>query len=241
MRKTLSILLIAILVMSLVTTNVFGVEAIEGTKIKMHDVYVTVPYDEGDIDVVYEVSDYEVIVTIKDAVTGKTLESHGEYIPTLQEMPDELLDELPIEIKNKALAARSNGEEVSPMAGGYFNKLIFERCEKEPVVARLYCDFEYFYESNHRNLISIIDTFWAEESSGSWEIENEYSNARIVDPINLVVYGVAGIVITTTKTTTGEFSIGFLESLGYSISHSSGSNYHARELIDDFSYSYSLY
>ena len=101
MRKQFSILLIVILVMSLVTANVFGVEAIEGTKIKMHDVYVTVPYDESDIDVVYEVSDYEVIVTVKDAVPGKTLESHGEYNPTLQEMPDELLDELPIEIKKQ--------------------------------------------------------------------------------------------------------------------------------------------
>lgn len=55
------------------------------------------------------------------------------------------------------------------------------------------------------------------------------------------IWGGANIVITTTKTTTGEFSIKLLEDLGFSVSHATGSTYYARSTINRFEYTYSLY
>lgn len=207
----------------------------------MYDIYVTVPYDENDIDVVYETSDVEVRAIINDANTGKTIEVHGEYIPSAEDLPDEILNELPADVKMRAIAERAGIGEMSIMAGDYFNKVVYKDKVEGPCRARLYCDFKYYSEYNYRNLVSINDTYWREASSGTWELERETSNAQIVDAATLLVYGGANITVTTYLETTGEFSIEFLESVGYSVSHSAGNEYHARTTIDDFRYSYSLY
>lgn len=241
MKRVVSIFLIIVLVMSIFASNAYCSELHEGTKIKLYDIYVTVPYDENDVDVVYEISDVEVRAIISDAKTGKILEVHGEYIQSIEELPEEILNEFPIDIKLRAVAEKTNKRKVSATAGGYFNKVVYKDKIEGPCTARLYCDFKYYSEYNYRNLVSINSTYWREASSGDWILERETSNAQIVDPATLLVYGGANITVTTTQTTTGEFSVDFLEGLGYSVSHASGNLYYARTTIDDFRYSYSLY
>lgn len=240
MKRVLSIFLTVVMIMSLFATSVYGAKLPEGTKIKLYDIYVTVPYDEKDIDVVYETSDVEVRAIINDAHTGEELEVHGEYIQSLEDMPDEILNELPEEIKLRAAAVKSDGE-MSVLAGSYFNKVVYKDTVEGPCVARLYCDFKYYSEYNYRNIVSINSTYWREASSGDWVLERETSNAQIVDAATLLIYGGANITVTTTSTTTGEFSLKFLEDCGYSVSNASGSTWYARTTIDDFRYSYSLY
>lgn len=241
MRRALSLFLVVILAISLFATNAYGEELSGGTKIKLHDIYVTVPYNENDIDIVYEISNVEVKAIINDKNTGKLLEVHGEYIQSIEELPDEILSELPNEIKLRALSERNTIDNMLARTGSYFNKVVYKDIAKGPCKARLYCDFKYYSEYNYRNLVSVNSTYWREVSSGDWILERETSNAQIVDPANLLVYGGANITVTTSHTTTGEFSIEFLESLGYSVSHAVGSLYYARTTIDDFRYSYSLY
>lgn len=169
------------------------------------------PYDENDIEVVYDTSDVEVRTIIKDVNTGETLEVHGEYIQSMEDLPDEILNELPIDIKMRAIAEKAGIEEMSVMAGSYFNKVVYKDKPEGPCIARPYCDFKYWYENNYRNVVSINSTYWREASSGAWVLERETSNAQIVDAATILVYGGANITVTTYLETTGEFSMNFLK------------------------------
>lgn len=237
MKKITSILMVFIILISLFQIA-YANEIPNGTKIQLYDLYVTVPYNQNDIEVEYERTEYEVRAIIKDKNTGEILDIHGEYIPSLSEMPISLLKELPYEITSKL----NNLEVINTItAGDFFTKIIYNDKTIGPCTGRLYCEATYYSEYNYRNFVSIDDTYWREISSGTWVIERETSGAKIVDPATVLVWGGCNYVVTTQESSTGSWSIKFLETLGFTIDYSVGTTYYLRNTIDDFRYSYSLY
>lgn len=187
------------------------------TKIKLNEIYVTVPYDSDEIEISYELTETEVIAKIIDKQTGVILDTFGELIEN-------------DDIQNR----------------GYYYKTVYRDKKVGPATARLYSRLYCYNYNNFRQLNKVESTWWAEASSGNWVLERENSFSYISDAnssgvgTKACIEGSANIVITTTSSTSGSFSIDALKSLGYSVSHAYGSTYYARTPIQ-FSYTYSLY
>lgn len=206
-----------------VTTAVIpntGVETISeseenSTEIKLHLITTTVPYSADEIEITYNYTDEEVQAVVTSVETGEVLEVIGE------------------EITNEK-------------ARGRYESRVYREHKVGPCTSRLYALLECYNYNNFRQINKVLDTYWTEASSGNWVLERDKSSGYIADPTSAgvgtkaAINGTANIVITTTKSTTGEFSISSLKGFGYTVSNTSGSTYHARTPISK-SYTYSLY
>lgn len=221
MKKVASLVCtFGLLVTSVPISHASGIDN-ETSKIKIDEVYVTVPYSQDQIEVEYNETDYAVEVIIKDKESEEVLEVFGET----KEKKD-----LKTIIKKDGTKALEYG------------KTIYKDYKKGPVVARLYNDIDIWSSGSFREITSARKPYWREASSGTWKLERETCDNNFKGPADKIkIWGGANIVITTTKTTTGEFSIKLLEDLGFSVSHATGSTYYARSTINRFKYTYSLY
>lgn len=230
MKKKLIALIATLMVASTGAQNAYavttavtpstGVETVSeseenSTEIKLHLITTTVPYSADEINVTYNYTDEEVQAIITSIETGEILETIGE------------------EITNEK-------------ARGTYQSRVYREHKKGPCTSRLYALLELYSYNNYRQINKVLDTYWAEASSGDWKLEREKSSGYIADKTSAgvgtkaSVNGTANIVITTTKSTGGEFSLSSLKGYGYAVSHSTGSTYYARTSIDK-SYTYSLY
>lgn len=218
MKKLMSLFMLLVVALGIYPTEVSASELINSeTKVKLNEVYVTVPYNSNDIEVEYENTEKEVVATIIDKKTGEVLESFGEVI------------------ENDGIQPR-----------GYYYTTVYREKKVGPATSRLYARLYCYNSNSFRQLNSVDSTWWAEASSGDWVLEREESHGYVSDAnssgigTTAHIQGTANIVITTTSETTGSFSIDALETLGYEVSHAFGSTYYARTPLYH-SYYYSLY
>jgi len=210
MKKFISGLCLMLLLITSISANVYAEEN-TFTKIKLGDLYVNVPYSKNDITVEYETNSIEVKATIKDKYTGKILGIHGEYLPTLENLPQEILQQLPedLQIKAKELKQSTYNKSIMPLAqGNYFNKIVYSDCivgtGDLAATARLYCDFEYYTYYNYRNVTKILNHYWR-PVAGNFDMTYPTSNAIIQsDNVSIKVYGGCGLEKRITITTTDE-------------------------------------
>ncbi|QSX06230.1 hypothetical protein JYG23_01850 [Sedimentibacter sp. zth1] len=238
MKKILSFVLVILILVSSMTINVFADEN-NSTKIKLGDVFVNVPYNENDIIVEYEKNEIEIRAIIKDKHTGEILDIHGEYIQPLDKLPQSIIEQFPDELKTRANSLKeSNDINMVSSQGDFFVKVVYNDKVFGSIVARLYCEFEYYSEYNYRNVTKIVDTYWREASSGTFKIERETSNATVSeDKTGVTVWGGCNIVLTVTKDTSASIGIPAV----FEFSHEVGETQYYRTTIDDFRYSYSIY
>lgn len=218
MKKIISLFMLLLIVIGFSPTNASASTLVTPeTKIKLNEVYVTVPYDSNTIEVKHEINEYEATATIIDKQTGEVLDVFGELI------------------ENNNIQPR-----------GYYYTTVYRDKTVGPAKARLYARLYCYNYNSFRQLNKVDSTWWAEASSGNWVLEREntfgyVSNANSSGVgTKAYIEGTANIVVTTTSSTTGSFSISALEKLGYEVSHAFGSTYYARTPIQ-FSYYYSLY
>lgn len=227
-KKIISSMLMLMLMLTLTLSNATIAKAEElTTKIKLNDIFVTVPYASSSIDIKYATTATEVEATIIDKATGNILDVFGEVIEKEEDKEKESL--LPM---------------ISTLAdGSTFRRLVYRDKTVGPATSRLYCNLEiYTYGLSFRQINKVISTYWSEVSSGNWKLEREVCDAYMdaTPDTKVNVEGTANIVIETTSETTGSFSISALESFGYEVSHAVGSTYYARTPIS-FQYTYSVY
>ena len=191
------------------------------TKIKLNEVYVTVPYEKEDINVKYHETDTEVEAEITDKNTNNVLTTIGEEI--------------------------NNSNYRSLSSSSYYNKTVYSTVKLGPTKSRLYGVLNCYNYNNFRQIDSVEKTYWKPVSSGNWTLENTNSDGYVVnstDPdgpgSSAVISGDANIQIITTSSTSGSFSITALESVGFTVTNSTGSTYYARIPIDK-EFTYSLY
>ena len=185
------------------------------TEIKLHTITTYLPYSENEIEVTYNYTDEEIQAIVTLIETGEVIDILGE------------------EINN-------------PNSRGTYHSTVYRTVTVGPCTSRLYAVLECYNYNNFRQINKVIDTYWSEASSGQWHLEREKSNGYIADKTSAgvgtkaTISGTANIVVTTTKTKVGQFSISSLEKNGFSVSHSTGSTYYARTPIEK-SYTYSIY
>ncbi len=228
MKKILSIALSVLLITSCFITTASAETITKSTKIKLDEIYVTIPYAENNINIVREENDKEVRVVIYDKYTGEELEAYGEILDNISTK---------FSINSRERLNKLN----AVTAGIYSNKTYYKDKEVGPCICRLYVEARVYSENSYRNFIKVNDTYWREASSGTWKIERDTSDAEMVDTNNIVVHGGCNIVVTTTESTTGTFSYDSLVGFGFSVEADTETTYHARTTIDDFRYTYSLY
>lgn len=187
------------------------------TKIKLDDLYVYTNYDPKDISIERQEKSNEVIATIKDKKTGKILEIFGEKSEPLR------LEALHTD-------------------GYTFTHTLYKQVVKGPAKAGLYCVLEMYKDGSFGQINRIKNSYWKAESSGPWHLEDTQIDANMptTPSTSATVYGSANMVVTTTSSTTGSFSISALESVGFSVSQSTGSTWYARLGIEA-SMDYSIY
>jgi hypothetical protein len=214
-KKAVSLVLVFALSM-MVCVPAFAAEK-NGTKIKLDDVYVTTKYDSDSIVIDRNENSKETRVTVKDKATGKVLDVWGEE------------------------RAKSSDTITSRMAGT-FTKRIYHDKTYGPITARLYTTLEMYEYDSFVEIEKVKKMWWAEVSSGNWKLENESTDYHMDHTPGLTVdlYGTATAVVTTTSSTTGSFSISALESIGFSISETTGSTHYARLPIEN-DYGFSVY
>lgn len=217
MKKLLSLFMSLVLFSGLLTIPVSAsTSSITETKIKLNTVYVTVPYAPNDIEVNYETTTKEVTATITNKYTGEVIDVLGELI------------------------------ENNKTRNGYYYPTIYSDKSVGPTTSRLYSTLKCYSYSQFRQINAVQSTWWAEQNSGDWKLERETSFGTITDINNagvgtkVLIEGTANIVVTTTESTTGSFSISALEIFGFSVSHGYGTTYYARTPIQHHYY-YSLY
>jgi len=196
------------------------------TKIKLGEVYVTVPYEKEDISVKYNKTSKEIEAKIIDKNTKDVLTTIGEEISSNKSNV------------NTLLAASS--------AGSYYDKTVYADVKAGPTTSRLYGVLSCYSYDSFRQINSVKNTYWKPMTSGSWTLEDKSSSGYVVSSstgkpgTKAVIYGDANVVVTTTTSTTGSFSITALETAGFEVTNSSGSTYYARNPIDK-EFTYSLY
>jgi hypothetical protein len=211
--------------------NIFGVFANNQDqnanlmKIKLDEVSVDVPYDEKEVKIERKELKNEIQVVIKDKNTNQVLDIFGELKSK----------------NNLKISASTNNISLGATESTY-NKIVYSTKSIGPTDARLYAVLEIYSYSSFRQINKVVDTYWAEASSGNWKLEREYSSSYMTKTpdYKATIMGTANITVETTNETTGEFSIEFLEKAGFSVSHAVGSTYYARTPIEH-SFTYSLY
>ncbi|MBT1278398.1 hypothetical protein VTU32_03145 [Thermoanaerobacter sp. CM-CNRG TB177] len=111
-------------------------------------------------------------------------------------------------------------------------------------MSRLYTVLSVYTTGSFRQINSVLETYWTEESSGTWELDNTHavtiSTSGSFPTTEIETSGTATIKVTTTESTTGSFSIDFLKGAGFSISSTQGSTFYLGKSIS-LGYRYSLY
>lgn len=112
-----------------------------------------------------------------------------------------------------------------------------------PVTSTLTSALYYYSSGSYRQFESVLGTSWAESSSGESYLDNEIAHVSSTGswPTTKVhVSGQATIVVETTSSTSGEFSISFLQQAGFSFGGSIEGTYFGRKSIN-LSFTYDLY
>lgn len=124
--------------------------------------------------------------------------------------------------------------------GSYLDRTVYRDYRKGPVTARLYIDLTIYSSGSFREIVDAGTPYWREASSGEWRLERETVGSR-VSQLEARVWGGANIVVTTTLSTVGSFSIDALRNFGFAIEQGTQNTYYARDTINRFEYIYSLY
>lgn len=201
------------------------------TKLKIKQISVTVPYNSSKIKVERILKDGFERIEIKDKNTGEILEAYGEkveYVNNQQQTKD-------IKNVNDTENINQTYDEVLDTYNKSFNLIqstsrnnyyslhtIYKERKDGPAVTRLYTVVKLYSYGSFRQIESIENTYWTEESSGNWELQNpqasSISTSGKFPTIEIETSGTATITVTTTSSVTGEFSISALKSVGYTVS-----------------------
>lgn len=222
-RKIFSLFLSTVMVLSLCINASASANTNESlsTKIKLHDISVSVPYKDSEITTTRIENDNKCEVVIKDKKTGKVLTTIGEMGT----------DQYPLNKKVSTFAA-----------GSTYQRIIYGDCTEDPVTARLYTNIEIYEYNSFRQINKVVSTWWAAITSGTWTLEDKYCSSYLDATPGSVVssQGTAVVQIVTSSSVSGQWSVSALKALGYSLTLQTGGNYYARKPIS-YAYSYSLY
>lgn len=166
---------------------------------------VTADRNINDICIKYSITDKYVEAIITDKNTDEFLESHKEVFES--------------EINKKRL-----------------NNIIYRTLESnhnvKPAIVKTTCRSEIWSSGSFRQINKkTTNVKSVPGSSGNYVLQDK--DAYITTskyPATSVSCNISGnVVVTTTQSTTGQFSIDSLTGLGYNVSHSTGSTYYARK------------
>lgn len=217
-KKALSLIMVFALSMSVCmpafAAESTGADNLNGVKIKLYDLYVKTNYDSSQVILERKQTTNEVSVTVKDKQTGKTLNVFGEIIPDKSGM--------------------------SLMSEGITHREVYNDVVEGPTVSRLYATVEVYYWDSFAQINKVIDMHWQARSSGNWYLEDKYTDSwmRKTPDTSVNFRGSAVVTVETTKSTTGNFSIKYLEALGFDFTIGNGATYYGRKPIStEFGYS----
>lgn len=184
------------------------------TDVRLDEIMIEVPFAKSEVLVERQETDDEVKIFIKDKKTGEILSTYGEIKETI--------------------ATR----------GLYSTKTIYQEKVKGPAVLRLYTKLYIYNNGSFREIDSVVDTWWSKVSSGDWDIDDEsestVSTSGSFPTGETETTGDTVIVVETTMSTTGSFSISALEMAGFGFDFETSGVYYFRQPID-FSFVFSLY
>lgn len=204
-----------------------NIKPIGANRIKLSDIYVNVPYDISQVNISRIESEGFTRVEVFDKNTGKLIEAYGEKV-------------------EPANVAKSNNKISTQSITPYTTTIntIYKERTDGPAVSRLYTILSVSTSGSFRQINSVLQTYWTEESGGKWTLENKHastiSTSGSFPTTEIETSGTATITVTTTESTTGSFSIDFLKGAGFSISSTHGSTFYLRKSIS-LGYRYSLY
>lgn len=189
---------------NIVTLKSFNPDLINTTDIQLDMLIVNVDKNINDITVEHNKTEDYVEAIIKDKNTGEVLDTYREIFE--QEKP----------------GTRSN--------------IIYRTLERDypvkPAIVKTTCRAEIWTSGSFRqinkkptNVSSVPGNSgnYVLQDRGAYITTSKYPATSVACNIN------GNVVITTTSSTSGSWSISALESLGFSVSHSTGSTYHARK------------
>ncbi|CCJ33650.1 MULTISPECIES: hypothetical protein [Caloramator] len=243
MKKIISFLLSLTLLLS--TTIAFAAtgankvsdQGVNKSKLKIKDIYVTVPYDISEVKIERMQKDGYERVEIRDKKTGELIEAFGEKVVPLinssnsKDSKSQFLSQYTVNL-------------IQSTSGDYSIHYVYKERKDGPAVTRLYTILTVYSYGSFRQIESVNDTYWTAESGGTWELVNPHattiSTSGSFPTIEIETFGTATIEVRTTLSAGGEYSISYLQSIGFSISYQIGSTYYLRKSIS-IGYTYSVY
>ncbi len=186
------------------------------TDIELEGIHLKIPFKESDISVEYNETSDEAEVEIYDKKTNELLATYGVI------------------------------KELIQTRGVYTQKTIYEQEIAGPTVSRLYTRLLIYNDGSFAQIESVSDTWWAEESSGNWELDNMSASTISITnsfPTNEIeTSGNATPTVETAYSATGSFSVSALEAVGFEVTGTSGTTVYMRLNPPLYSgYSYSIY
>lgn len=194
----------------------YNFERIDTTDVKLDMLVVNVDKNINEINVEHNITDEYIEAVITDKKTGEFLESYKEIF------------------ESDVNKERSNN-------------IIYRTLEKnysvKPAIVKTTCRAEIWSSGSFRQINKKpTNVNSVPGNSGRYVLQDKDSYITTTKyPATSVSCNISGnVVITTTSSTTGEFSIEALKGLGFSVSNSTGSTYHARKWYNT-TISFSLY
>ena len=220
-KKILSLFLSVFTLLSIFTPMVsfanYGPSDDHPTTIKLKNIYIGIPYEKSEITIDRLENNEEVKVIVKDKKTGKLLSSYGE-----------LKAKKPLYSNNKMMLR----------SGDHWTTTIYEEVtigDNDEIRAKLYTELEMSGDSHFGQIERVVKTIWREDYSGNWKLTDDtsYSISKSGEwpTLEIETRGDATVVVETTDTVEGGFSVEFLEGFGFDIRKSSTGKYFARKNI----------
>ena len=183
---------------------------LNGLRIKLNTLYVTTNYDPAKVTLERKENSKEVAVTVRDKKAREVLNVFGEL--------------------------RQPG--VQSRAAGTTTRRVYTDVKKGPVTARLFANVEIYYYDSFKQINKVKNMGWQKISNGNWTLEDTDWWMQNTPGMTVDFRGSAIVTVTTSSNASGNFSINFLENLGFDLTVGSGSTYYARtEISTEFDYS----
>ncbi|MSS62746.1 hypothetical protein [Velocimicrobium porci] len=146
----------------------------------------------------------------------------------------ENLSETRVTIKDKKTGEilRTVGEITNLLRTNY-NKTIYEEYDcGRGIKPRLYGDILMYFSGSFHEIVKATNIYWKEASSGGWKLKEKQSGWTKMAPNRFEVYGNAIVTVESTSEVSMGASFSMFEGLGFDMSGSSSSTWHARKIIN---------
>lgn len=200
-------------------------------KVKLKNVFIEIPYDKSKVKLVKSEEQDSVKIKLVDKKTGEVLETYGEVVEPVTELFKSTNNSLSTDL---ALAS----------SGSYSISTVYRERTDGPAISRLNTQLYIYNSGSFRQIQSVLNTWWSEETGGSWyltrEVASTVSMTGSFPTTKVQTSGSATIEVKTSYSASGSFSVSALQSAGFSLGYTSGSDLYYRKPIS-LGFQYTLY